>query len=197
MFHQSWYNGGMKLIFAQGNPDPKYAKTRHNTGFNVLDAFGEQHDALWKDVDKFTARIAELSIDGEKVILVKPSSYYNDTGTVARKLTDFYKLDAENDVLVIHDDLALPLGTIRIREKGGDAGNNGVKSLNTHLGTNYPRIRIGIWTDSRDLMDDVDFVLGSFSKKEQKKLEKEVIPHTLNLITDFLQGKLETTSHTL
>jgi PTH1 family peptidyl-tRNA hydrolase len=187
----------MKVIFAQGNPDPKYAKTRHNTGFKILDAFGERHNALWKDVDKFTARIAELQINDEKVLLVKPSSYYNDTGIVARKLLDFYKLDIEKDILVIHDDLALPLGTIRVREKGSDAGNNGVRSLNSHVGVNYPRIRIGIWTDSRDMMDDVDFVLGSFSKAEQKRIEKDVIPHTVQLIDDFLRGELETTSHTL
>lgn len=187
----------MKIIFAQGNPDRKYAKTRHNTGFLVLDAFGEGHDALWKNVEKFNARIAELSLGDEKVLLVKPSSFYNDTGLVARKLIDFYKLDPSKDLLVIHDDIALPLTTIRIRQQGSDAGNNGVKSLNSHIGPDFPRIRIGIWTEMRDQMDDVNFVLGNYSKDEEKKVQKDIIPHTLTLIDQFLKGTLEPTSHTL
>jgi PTH1 family peptidyl-tRNA hydrolase len=187
----------MKIIFAQGNPDRKYAKTRHNTGFLVLDAFGEAHDALWKDVEKFNARIAELSVGNEKVLLVKPSSFYNDTGIVARKLIDFYKLDPSKDLLVIHDDIALPLTTIRIRQQGSDAGNNGVKSLNSHIGPDFPRIRIGIWTEMRDQMDDVNFVLGTFSKEEEERVRKDIIPHTLTLIDQFLKGTLEPTSHNL
>lgn len=187
----------MKIIFAQGNPDRKYARTRHNTGFLVLDALGEEVNALWKESDKFGARLAEVNQAGEKILLVKPSSFYNDTGIVARKLLDFYKADASTDLLVIHDDLALPFGTIRIREKGSDAGNNGIKSLNTHIGTDFPRIRIGIWTELRDRMNDVDFVLGNFSKDEEKRLEKDIIPHVLKVIHAFLSGNLEATSHTL
>lgn len=187
----------MKIIFAQGNPDRTYAHTRHNTGFLVVDAYGEARGVLWKDSEKFNARIAELSMDGEKVLLVKPSSFYNDTGAVARRLIDFYKLDPATDFLAIHDDIALPLATIRIRQKGSDAGNNGVKSLNAHLGPDFPRIRIGIWTEMRDRMNDVDFVLGNFSKEEEKLLKKDIIPHTLTLIDQFLAGTLEVTSHTL
>lgn len=187
----------MKIIFAQGNPDRQYAKTRHNTGFLVLDAYGETHNALWKDSDKFNARIAELSVNSEKVLLVKPSSFYNDTGTVARKLLDFYKADPKTDFLVIHDDLALPFGTIRIREKGSDAGNNGIKSLNTYIGSEFSRIRIGIWTELRDRMDDVNFVLGTYSKEEEKRLKKDIIPHIMELIHAYLEGNLEATSHSL
>ncbi len=185
----------MKIIFAQGNPDQKYQRTRHNTGFKVLDAFGEKYDALWKDVDKFKARIAEVTVKGEKVALVKPSSFYNDTGPVARGYLDFYKADPSTDLLVIHDDLALPFGTLRVREKGSDAGNNGVKSLNLHLGEDFPRIRVGIWTEQRDEMNDVDFVLGAFSSAEEKALEKDLIPHVVTLIDSFIAGNLEASSH--
>ena len=187
----------MKILFAQGNPDTKYAGTRHNTGFFVLDAFGDKYDVLWKDVDKFKSRVAETTIDGEKVLLVKPLSFYNDTGMVARSFIDFYKLDTATDFIAIHDDLALPLGTIRIREKGSDAGNNGIKSLNTHLGDGYARIRIGIWTDERDRMNDVDFVLGRFSKDQEKKLQKHIIPHVIDVLDGLIKGKLETTSRKL
>ena len=185
----------MKIVFAQGNPDKKYAKTRHNTGFMVLDALGETHDATWRDIDRYKGRTATIVIEGEKVILVKPLSYYNDTGLVARQLIDYYKLDPAEDFLVIHDDLSLPLGTIRVRESGSDAGNNGIKSLNQHLGAHYIRIRVGIWTEGRDMMDDVNFVLGTFPKAEFKTLQKDIMPKSIELIERFVAGTLEATSH--
>ena len=153
----------MKLIFAQGNPGNKYARTRHNTGFIVIDELADAEGALWHSDTKFRADIAELNRNGEKVLLVKPSSFYNETGQVARSLIDFYKLDPSKDFLVIHDELALPFGTIRVREKGSDARNNGIKSLTTHLGPDYSRVRVGIWNESRNLINDVNFVLSAFS----------------------------------
>lgn len=185
----------MKIIFAQGNPDLKYKNTRHNAGFLALDALGEKYDAEWRAIDKYKGLISNITIDGEKVTLVKPLSYYNDTGMVARLLIDYYKLTPADDFLVIHDDLALPFGTIRIRESGSDAGNNGIKSLNAHLGDNYRRIRVGIWTELRDRMNDVNFVLGNFSKDEHDKLTKDILPKTTELIEKFVSGNLEVTSH--
>lgn len=187
----------MKIIFAQGNPDTKYVHTRHNTGFLILDALGEKYDAVWRDIDKYKGRISTVVINDEKVLLVKPLSYYNDTGLVARTLIDYYKLDPAKDFLVVHDDLALPLGTVRVRENGSDAGNNGVKSLNTHLGPNYVRIRVGIWTEDRDKMDDVNFVLGTFPKAEYETLEKEIIPKVIELLKKFITDTLEVSSHKL
>ena len=184
----------MKIIFAQGNPDTKYARTRHNTGFMVIDALGDKYDALWRDVDKYKARTAEIIINHEKVLLIKPLSYYNDTGLVARHFIDYYKLDPATDFLVVHDDLSLPFGTIRIRQSGSDAGNNGIKSLNSHIGEKYFRIRIGIWTEDRDLMDDVNFVLGKFPKGEQHKIDKHIIPHIDTLIDQYVGGTLEISS---
>jgi len=184
----------MKIIFAQGNPDIKYKNTRHNTGFLILDALGEKYDAEWRAIDKYKGLISNVVIDGEKVILVKPLSYYNDTGMVARLLIDYYKLTPSDDFLVVHDDLALPLGTIRVRESGSDAGNNGIKSLNQHLGAEYQRIRVGIWTEDRDKMDDVNFVLGTFPKTEFDTLKKDIIPKSIELIEAFIQEKLEVSS---
>ena len=184
----------MKIVFAQGNPDLKYAKTRHNTGFMALDILGEKYGSEWRAIDKYRGLISNIKIGGEKITLVKPLSYYNDTGLVARQLIDYYKLDPATDFLVVHDDLALPLGTVRIRDKGSDAGNNGIKDLNQHLGGNYFRIRVGIWSEDRDKMDDVNFVLGAFSKEEKDKLDKDIFPHIVELIEQFATGKLETTS---
>ena len=186
----------MKLIFAQGNPGLQYARTRHNAGFIVLETLADNENAQWKTDSKFKAELAEINIQGEKILLVKPLSFYNETGQVARSLVDFYKLDPTTDVLVIHDELALPFGTIRIREKGSDAGNNGIKSLNAHLGADYGRIRIGIWNELRDQMDDAAFVLSKFSADETKALHEIIDKTIIPLVRDFANGTLVATSHT-
>lgn len=187
----------MKIIFAQGNPEPDYAGTRHNVGFNVLNTLADQSGAKWINQSRFRALVAEIMIAGEKVILIKPSTFYNETGCSARKIVDFYKLDQHNDLLVIHDDLALPFGTIRVREKGSDAGNNGLKSLNTHIGQDFKRIRIGIYHDPNSLMNDADFVLSRFTAEESKKLSDIIIPQTIELINQFISDNIQPTSQTV
>ncbi len=176
----------MKLIIAQGNPGAQYAQTRHNVGFLVLDAFAVAHDASWKLDTKIRAELASTTINGEKMLLVKPHSFYNDTGMVVRSLVDFYKLTPARDVLVVHDELALPFGTIRVREKGSDAGNNGIKSINTHLGGDYWRIRVGVWNEQRNLLDDANFVLSRFSSDEQAILPKLIEASVFPLMETFI-----------
>lgn len=185
----------MKLILGQGNHDSKYDRTRHNVGFASLDQFARQYGGTWSNKAKFKAIMAEAIVHGEKVILVKPTTYYNETGLSARKLVDFYNLDPANDLLVIHDDLALPFGTIRTRNQGSDAGNNGIKSLNNHLGLDYHRIRIGIWNELRDRLDDAEFVLSHFNQEEAMQLDATILPHVVERIEKFCQGTLEKTSH--
>lgn len=185
----------MKLIFAQGNPGSEYAHSRHNVGFLTVDALANEINVKWKNQPKFHAITAETSIAGEKVLLVKPTSFYNETGTSARKLIDFYKLDPTNDLLVIHDDLALPFGTIRVREHGSSAGNKGIESINAHIDQNFSRIRIGTSNELRSHMDDVEFVLGKFNLDELKQLEKSIIPQAIKIIEQFCSGELESTSH--
>jgi PTH1 family peptidyl-tRNA hydrolase len=187
----------MKVIFAQGNPGAQYAHTRHNVGFLVVDTLAEQHRTDFIKKSKFHADIAEVQIAGEKVLLVKPSTFYNETGQTARLLTDFYKLDPGSDLLVIHDDLALPLGTLRVREKGRDAGNNGIKSLNAHLGSAFARVRVGIYNDLRDRVHDADFVLSNFTKSEAGILNESITPKVIELIESFCTGTIESTSHKL
>ena len=187
----------MKLIFAQGNPGKQYARTRHNAGFITLDALAEANRGTWKSQDKYRADIAEINLNGEKILLIKPLSFYNETGQVARALVDFYKLNPAEDVLVIHDELALPFGTIRVREKGSDAGNNGIKSLNAHLGPEYSRIRIGIWNEQRNLMDDAAFVLSAFTEDESKQLMQLINDKIIPLVDQFQKGELEPVSHKL
>lgn len=187
----------MKIIFAQGNPGEQYSKSRHNIGFTVLDKLADDLGAPWKEKTKLRAQVAEATLNGEKIALVKPTTYYNETGASARAVVDFYKIDSSSDLLVIHDDLALPLGTIRVRQQGSDAGNNGIKSLNSHLGPNYSRIRIGVWNELRDVMDDAGFVLAKFSKDESDRLAADIIPQVLQIVEQFVDEMLEYTSHKL
>lgn len=184
----------MKLILAQGNPGTQYARTRHNVGFIALDAIASSHDAAWKQSRIAAAETAEFTYDGEKILLIKPGSFYNETGTVAQAFVQFYKLDPSNDVLVVHDELALPFGTIRVRAQGSDAGNNGIKSLVQHLGANFWRIRVGIWNEERNQMDDAHFVLSAFNNEERDQLEAH-IKKVATLVDDFIHGTLIASTH--
>lgn len=183
----------MKLIFAQGNPDPEYASTRHNVGWIVLDAIVSEYGGVFQQKTKFRAYIAETTIHGQKVILAKPTTYYNETGTSAQAIANFYKIPP-TDILVLHDELALPFGTLRTREQGSDAGNKGIRSLNAHLGPHYMRLRVGIGNDLASKIPAPDFVLSRFSLVEHKQLQEHVLPKAVELIEDFARGRLASTS---
>lgn len=187
----------MKIIFAQGNPGSKYEQTRHNVGFVLIDSIAKAANVEWRVVDKHKARIAETSVSGEKVLLIQPQTFYNDTGLSAQSLIHFYKVNPATDFLVIHDDLALPLGTVRVREKGSDAGNNGIKSLNAHLGEDYARIRVGIWTPDREVHGDMNFVLGNFTQTESQKIEKDITPIVNAFVAAFIRGDLTSISQSV
>ncbi|HRJ06514.1 MAG TPA: aminoacyl-tRNA hydrolase [Candidatus Saccharibacteria bacterium] len=183
----------MKIVFGLGNPGSKYVGTRHNTGFLALDAISKELGADFSDKPKFNAEVAEFSIHGEKVLLVKPQTFYNEAGRSYRSLIDFYKVDPA-DTLVIHDELALPFGTIRIRHGGSDAGNNGIKSINQHGGASSVRMRIGVENASRSQVGDVDFVLSKFTKDEAHVLERSVLAQVVRLTESFLADSHQPTS---
>lgn len=187
----------MKIVIAQGNPGRRYNDTRHNIGFMVIDTFAKKHKVKWRTNKRLGATVAELILKDEKIMLVKPLTFYNETGRVARALVDFYKLKPADDVLVVHDDLALPVGTIRVREQGSDAGNNGLKSLNSNIGVKYWRIRVGVWNKQRDKVSGSVFVLSRFSKEESIELKNTVIPQCLELIDDFCAGDIIPRSYNL
>ena len=187
------YTSGMKVIIGLGNPEKRYDGTRHNVGFAVLDTYAQREAVDWHDTPKFKAHIATLPT-AEKVLLVKPTTYYNLVGESVRSLADFYRI-APEDILIIYDDHALPFGVLRTREQGSDAGNNGIKSLNAHLGPDYARIRIGTHSDLRTQMGEVAFVLAKFSADESKKLQENIIPQVIELIHLFCAGNLKSVSH--
>lgn len=184
----------MKLIVGLGNPEERFKHTRHNVGFRVLSEYGAEKGAEFLGKDKFRAYIAELNIGGEKVILAKPTTYYNLVGESVRLISDFYKI-APEDILVIHDELALPFGTIRTRLGGSDAGNNGIKSVNQHIGDKTARIRIGVYNELRDRIDDADFVLSNFTKEEDEALENGLYKKAIEIIDRFIIGDFEHTTH--
>ncbi|MFP4322338.1 MAG: aminoacyl-tRNA hydrolase [Anaerolineales bacterium] len=131
------------MLVGLGNPGRKYADTRHNIGFMVLNEIANQ-EGLRFDTKRNQAVLADTTLEGQRVILVKPQTYMNNSGVAVRGLADFYKIPPE-DIMVIVDDLDTPLGTLRIRPKGGAAGQNGMRSIVQHLGTqDFPRLRFGI-----------------------------------------------------
>lgn len=153
----------MKLIVGLGNPGKEYEKTRHNVGFKVLDLIANKINQNYKS-DKFNGLFIKNEIDDEKVIFLKPQSYMNLSGEVVRKYFDFYKIDID-DIIIISDDLDMPVGKIRLRAKGSSGGHNGLKNIFTHLGTDkIKRIKIGVGNNKK--CDTKDYVLGKFSSDE-------------------------------
>lgn len=164
--------GFITLIVGLGNIGKEYDNTRHNIGFQALDAYREKHDLPeWQEKSKFKALISEGFIAGIKVILAKPTTFMNLSGESIRALKDFYKLP-NSDITVVHDELDLPFGTVKEKQGGGSAGNNGLKSTISHIGADFKRIRIGIKNDLLEKMDPADFVLSTFSTAEKKQLDE-------------------------
>ncbi|MDB5312093.1 MAG: aminoacyl-tRNA hydrolase [Gemmataceae bacterium] len=161
----------MKVVVGLGNPGPKYAGTRHNIGFDVVDYLAAAPGCSTFR-ERFEAMVAELKEGDETVLLMKPLTFMNLSGRAVRAVLDFYKLPVEQ-VLVVCDDFNLPLGKLRVRVKGSHGGQNGLRSIQEHLGTDaYTRLRIGV--GQPDLGDAVDFVLSRFKGGERAAAEEAV-----------------------
>ncbi len=148
------------LVVGLGNPGAQYTNTRHNVGFMAVDALVGD-DAIWRN--EKNALTARVEIDGRHVIFVKPQTFMNNSGMAVQALMTFYKIPLEN-IIVIHDDMDIPVGDCREKIGGGSAGHNGIKSIDAHVGREYRRIRIGI-SHPRDFdlpMEPADWVLGKF-----------------------------------
>ena len=180
----------MKIILFQGNFPEKYNGTRHNAGFEFADYLAKKINAKFQEKPKFKAFIAEISLFGEKVLLVKPTTFYNETGFSARAICDFYKIDFRKDFLAVHDDLDLDFGTIRVRKSGSSAGNNGLKSLISVFGEGFPRIKIGIANEFLPRIGTMNFVLAKFSKSESEKLTK-IFEVCEDFVEKFAKDSLE------
>ena len=157
------------LIVGLGNIGAEYADTRHNIGFDVLDALAEASNTSFT-TDRYGA-VATLRSKGHTLVLLKPSTYMNLSGKAVRYWLDAEKIPREN-LLVVVDDIALPFGTFRMRTKGSAGGHNGIKNIIAHLGTQeFPRIKVGVGAKPPK-MDLADYVLGHFSKAERAQMEE-------------------------
>ncbi len=176
----------MKLCVGLGNHGQKYSHHRHNIGFMVVDALVWQHGfTMWRD--KFNGLVAEGNIDGEKVVLLKPMTFMNESGQSVRAAADFYKI-ALADVIVFHDDLDLPLARVKIKTGGGAGGHNGLKSIDMHMGVEYQRVRIGIGRpDNKAAVSG--YVVGDFYK-EQESERMRVINGLCNTFRFLVKGDL-------
>lgn len=159
----------MKLIVGLGNPGREYENTRHNCGFMAIDYLANELGVSINQA-KFKGLYTKTKINGEDVVLLKPQTYMNLSGESVKEVMNFFKID-KDDVLVIYDDLDLPVGKIRIRANGSAGGHNGIKSLISHMnGQDFKRIRIGI--DRHPYIPVVDYVLGKFTKEELVSLNE-------------------------
>lgn len=154
----------MKLIVGLGNPGAKYAGTRHNAGFSVIDELAERHK-IKMGTNKHKAIIGKGIINGEKVILAMPQTFMNLSGESVRSIMDFYKLTVD-DLIVVYDDIDLDVGKLRIRQKGSAGGHNGMKNIILHCGSqDFVRVRVGVG-HKPDHMDLADYVLSRFGKDD-------------------------------
>lgn len=173
-----------KLIIGLGNPGKKYEKNRHNLGFRVADALARELGLAFKHNKKFVAEIATPHLSSptsgeelkEGVILAKPQTFMNDSGRAVSVLKNFYKL-GNRDLLIVHDEIDLPLGKMRLSQDAGSAGHHGVESIIATIGQDFARLRIGIdGRESRKHIATEDYVLQNFTAEEEKKLKEIIIP---------------------
>jgi PTH1 family peptidyl-tRNA hydrolase len=159
----------MKLIVGLGNPGAQYAQTRHNVGFRVLDTLASQRNWQWERRGR--AMLSTGTIGTEKVVLVKPLTYMNNSGEAVGELLRWYKLQPD-DLLVIYDDLDLAIGRVQLKAGGSAAGHNGMSSIIHHLHTNsFPRLRVGIGRPTNPRIETIDYVLGIPAGDERSQLE--------------------------
>ncbi len=176
----------MRVIFGLGNPGRSYHLTRHNVGFLLLDYIAGDYNIPFRP-GKGDYYYCDLHISGERVMLVKPTTFMNNSGLAVNQFLNYYKVDLD-DALVVYDDYHLPLGTLRFRRSGSAGGHNGVKSIIAHLGTqDFDRLRIGI---GDQFNDPVSFVLSKFSKKELTVLE-DILPEAYNGIKLWLTSGID------
>lgn len=179
----------MYIIAGLGNPDKQYEGTRHNVGFEVIDAIAGQYN-ISVDTRKHRAFIGKGIIGGQKVILAKPMTYMNLSGESIISLVDYYKVDIEQELIIIYDDVSLGVGQLRIRAKGSAGGHNGIKSIIAHLGSQvFPRIKVGVG-EKPPRYDLADYVLGHFTKAEHELME-EGYSQAVHAVEMIMAGEIQ------
>ncbi len=179
----------MFLLVGLGNPGIRYAHTRHNAGFWVIDELAFRGGAKFKDI-KFNAFITETVLAGENVLLAKPLTFMNRSGLAVRALLEHFSLGIE-DLLVIYDDMDLPPGRLRLRPKGGSGGHKGMASIIAQLGSeDFSRLRLGVGRGSGDFQDEADFLLTPLTPEEKEQMHDLVLT-AADAVEVFLAGGVE------
>lgn len=179
----------MFIIVGLGNPSKEYEGTRHNVGFDVIDAIADTYN-ISVDGKKNRAYIGKGIMEGQKVILAKPQTFMNLSGESVRGLVDYYKIDETTELLIIFDDVSLDVGQLRIRKKGSAGGHNGIKSIIQHLGTHeFMRIKVGVGEKPKGY-DLADYVLGHFSKADRQVME-DGYKEAVDAAAQIVQGDIE------
>jgi len=173
----------MKLIFGLGNPGKKYEKTRHNVGFVILDSVAKKSEVTFKLDQARQAEIAEI----EKNKLVKPQTFMNNSGQAASLVKNFWKV-MNNDIIVLHDEVDLEFGKVRIQKSGSSAGHKGIQSIIDAIGENFWRIRVGV--GKNDIIDTESWVLMNFPESDQERL-KYIVDKTAELVIEFLGNEIK------
>jgi len=179
----------MKLIVGLGNTGEEYANTRHNVGFMVVDEICKKYKLNTKLEKKLKAAMCVTILNGETVILAKPTTFVNLSGDCVAKIANFYKIQSQ-DIWVISDDLALDFGTIRVRVGGSSGGHNGLKDIIAKAGEDFARFRVGIKNDMLEKVPTEKFVLQKFNKEELENLEG-VIKKSAEIVLDSIQNGVE------
>lgn len=178
-----------KLIVGLGNIGENYEKTRHNAGFMAIRAFAEANNASgFSEKNDLRAWVAEYQMEDTKIILALPTTLMNLSGSAVQLLQNYFELGIDQ-ILVVHDDIDLQFGEIKTKVGGGNAGHNGLKSIDNLIGEDYSRIRIGVANEHREKTEASEYVLKQFPKKELEQLPK-LFEQTNELITKFIDGSL-------
>jgi len=160
------------LVVGLGNPGREYDGTRHNIGFEAVDAFAKTNDfPAWIDKKDLKCHLTSQTMNDVRVILIKPTTFMNLSGEAVQAVTSFYKIHVDQ-MVVVHDELDIPFGQIRLRVGGSSAGHNGLKSIIKHFGESFGRVRVGIGPKEPEQMDTADFVLARFSKEQQSHMHE-------------------------
>lgn len=179
----------MYIVVGLGNPTKEYEGTRHNVGFDVIDAIADKYNIEMTE-RKHRAFCGKGLVAGQRVILVKPQTYMNLSGESVRSVLDFYKVDEESELIVIYDDVSLGVGQLRIRKKGSAGGHNGIKNIIQHLGHNvFQRIKVGVGEKPKEY-DLADYVLGHFSK-EDKEMMKDGYKRAVEAVEMLVMGDID------
>ncbi|ACL71626.1 aminoacyl-tRNA hydrolase [Thioalkalivibrio sulfidiphilus] len=187
-------NQPVQLVAGLGNPGPKYTETRHNAGFWFVDALARRHGGTFRQENKFAGESARISLGGQEVWLLKPQTFMNRSGQSVKLLATFYKIPVES-ILVVHDELDLPPGEVRLKRGGGHGGHNGLRDIMAHLGKEFLRLRLGVGHPGhKDQV--VDYVLQRPSRDEEADILR-AIDHGLDVMSEVIAGELERAMHKL